>query len=56
MCDCKHDSIEIKDDGMVKSGMIKSHKQAWRTLEKWSSKGWYEWGGTMDLGWKNADM
>lgn len=39
---------------MVNTGMIKSPKQAWRTLEKWAAKGWYEWGSTMDLGWKNA--
>lgn len=39
---------------MVRNGMIKSPKQAWRTLEKWSDKGWYDWGSTMDLGWKKC--
>lgn len=37
---------------MIELGMIKSPKQAWRTLEKWSDKGLYEWGSIMDLGWK----
>lgn len=27
------------------------YKRAWYLLEKWSRKGWYEWGVTMDLGW-----
>jgi hypothetical protein len=36
---------------MLESGRIASPKQAWRTLEKWDAKGWYEWGVTMDLGW-----
>lgn len=26
-------------------------KAAWRTLEKWARKGWYEWGVVLDLGW-----
>lgn len=37
---------------MIRLGMIKSPKQAWRTLEKWSCKGLYAWGSTIDLGWK----
>jgi len=39
-------------DQMVKDGLINNSKQAWRTLEKWCDKGWYEWGCSMDLGWK----
>lgn len=39
-------------ENMLAYGMIKSPKQAWRTLEKWSTKRLYAWGGTMDLGWK----
>lgn len=27
------------------------YKRAWYLLEKWSDKGWYEWGTVMDLGW-----
>ena len=26
-------------------------KQAWRTLEKWCDKGWYDYGVSIDLGW-----
>ncbi len=37
---------------MVEYKMISNHKQAWRTLEKWSHKGLYSWGCSMDLGWK----
>lgn len=27
------------------------HKRAWYLLEKWTDKGWYEFGVTLDLGW-----
>ena len=27
------------------------HKRAWYLLEKWSGRGWYEYGVTLDLGW-----
>lgn len=37
---------------MIENKMISSPKQAWRTLEKWSNKGWFAWGCSMDLGWK----
>lgn len=37
---------------MVRTGMIKSHKQAWRTLDKWIDKGIWEYGSVIDLGWK----
>lgn len=40
---------------MVEYGMINSPKQAWRTLEKWSKQGKYDWGCSMDLGWKVSD-
>lgn len=32
-------------------GFYMHYKRAWRILEKWSGKDWYEWGVTMDLGW-----
>ena len=38
---------------MVKMGMINSPKQAHRTLEKWCSKGIYNYGCCLDLGWKD---
>lgn len=37
---------------MIERGWIKSPKQAWRTLEKWVSKGKYDYGSYLDLGWK----
>ncbi len=40
---------------MVKGQMIESPKQAWRTLEKWSSNGKYSYGICLDLGWKKYD-
>lgn len=39
---------------MVAAGDIASPKQAWRTLEKWSHRGEYEWGVCVDLGWLTA--
>jgi hypothetical protein len=27
------------------------HKRAWYLLGKWSNKGWYDYGVTLDLGW-----
>jgi len=38
-------------DEMLKENKIKSPKQAWRTLEKWSAKRLYDYGSTLDLGW-----
>lgn len=35
-------------------GMIQNEKQAWRTLEKWTAKNIYEYGVTIDLGWKSG--
>jgi hypothetical protein len=37
--------------GMLARASIASPKQAWRTLEKWSGRGRYNWGVTLDLGW-----
>jgi len=40
---------------MMSRGYIISEKQAWATLTKWSGKGWYDYGVTLDLGWKVDD-
>jgi len=40
---------------MVVSGMIASKKQAWRTLEKWASKGLYDYGIALDRGWRTQE-
>ena len=37
---------------LVSGGTIRHRKQAWRTLEKWSRQGKYDYGVTLDLGWK----
>ena len=37
---------------MVEEKMIRSPKQAWRTLEKWSKIGIYDYSNALDLGWK----
>lgn len=39
-------------DEMLAAGMIQSPKQAWRTLEKWSDRGLYNYGVCLDLGWR----
>ena len=39
---------------MLEKKWIKSPKQAWRTLEKWSLKGIYNYGCCLDLGWKEG--
>ena len=39
-------------NGMVNIGLIQSHKQAWATLRKWCRKGIYNYGVSLDLGWK----
>lgn len=41
-------------DQMVEGGMIQSPKQAWATLEKWERKGLYNYGVSLDLGWKET--
>ncbi len=37
--------------GAIDQRMIAHPKQAWRTLEKWTSKGLYDFGVALDLGW-----
>ena len=27
------------------------HKRAWYILDKWSGKGWYDYGVSLDMGW-----
>lgn len=39
----------IEDE--LRAGTIAHPKQAWRTLEKWSAKGLYDYGVALDLGW-----
>lgn len=32
-------------------GFPMHRKRAWYLLDKWASKGWYDYGVTLDLGW-----
>ena len=36
---------------MFETGKIKSRKQAYATLKKWTNKGYYDYGVSIDLGW-----
>ena len=38
-------------DIINQDGFYMHYKRAWYLLEKWCSKGWYEYGVTLDLGW-----
>jgi hypothetical protein len=38
-------------DIITAPGALMHHKRAWRILEKWSRRGWYEYGVSLDLGW-----
>jgi hypothetical protein len=40
---------------MKQQGLIQSEKQAWRTLEKWTRRGAYNYGVTLDLGWRERE-
>lgn len=35
-------------------GFTMHHKRAWKILEKWADKGWYEYGVSLDMGWLTA--
>ena len=37
---------------MLAEGVIDNPKQAWRTLEKWARRGVYEYGVSIDHGWR----
>lgn len=32
-----------------------NHKRCWRWLEKWSAKGWYDYGTSIDCGWMTPE-
>lgn len=40
---------------LLARGSIASLKQGWRTLEKWSRRGRWDYGTTIDLGWPVND-
>jgi hypothetical protein len=37
---------------MLADGSITNPKQAWRTLQKWTYAGLYDYGVAIDLGWR----
>lgn len=39
---------------MVADGSLQNPKQALPTLGKWARRGWYDYGVTLDLGWKTG--
>lgn len=42
---------DLPRDIVNRAGFYMHHKRAWYLLEKWSNKGWYDYGTTLDLGW-----
>ena len=38
-------------DIINEDGFYIHHKRAWYILEKWTRKGWYDYGVASDLGW-----
>ena len=46
--------VDIKEtprEVINRDSFIMPHKRAWYLLQKWASKGWYDYGTTLDLGW-----
>lgn len=39
----------------LEDGRINNYRQMVRALEKWSRKGLYDYGVSLDLGWKTSD-
>lgn len=37
---------------MLRLAMIDTPRQAWRTLENWSERDLYDYGVTLDMGWR----
>ena len=38
---------------LIRDGTL-TRKQAWRMLDRWTDEGRYEYGVSLDLGWKRA--
>lgn len=47
----RDESVRSVIAGMLSEGLIQNEKQAHATLQKWSRRGEYEYGVTLDLGW-----
>lgn len=47
----KRGSVRDWITNALSSGLILSEKQVLATLEKWTRKGWYEYGVSLDHGW-----
>ena len=49
---CLSDTSAVTARGIINaSGFSMHHKRAWYLLQKWTDKGWYSYGTTLDLGW-----
>lgn len=46
----KKDGISVKEL-IQEEGFYMNQKRAWSLLEKWVSKGWYEYGVSIRVGW-----
>jgi hypothetical protein len=44
---------EFPRDVIASTGI--NHKRAWYLLGKWASKGWYNYGCNIDLGWMEKE-
>lgn len=51
-----HDRPRHVIEEMLRLGLINHWKQAHRTLEKWANRGVYEYGVSLDLGWRTTDV
>jgi len=46
------DGSRIRPRDIINSeGFTMHYKRSWYLLGKWSDKGWYDYGVTLDLGW-----
>lgn len=46
----KQEGISVKEL-VQEEGFYMHHKRTWSLLEKWSRKGWYEYGVSVRVGW-----
>lgn len=51
----KHNNIKLTPREIINTiSEFMNYKRCWYLLEKWSNKGFYNYGVTMDLGWFEA--
>jgi len=53
---CQQSKREIRVRDIINSvDFTMNYKRAWYILEKWSGKGWYDYGVSLDLGWMTEE-